>query len=37
LLRPSGDAAALLQRLAAPVLRNWRGLEVGRLRVKLNA
>lgn len=37
LLRPSGDAATLLQRLAAPSLRNWRGLEVGRLRVKLNA
>ncbi|MEO3693503.1 asparaginase [Roseateles paludis] len=35
LLRPSGDAATLLQRLAAPVMRNWRGTEVGRLRMRL--
>ncbi len=34
LLRPDGDAAALLQSLAAPVLRNWRGIAVGQLRVR---
>ena len=35
LLRPSGETGALLHRLAAPVLHNWRGTEVGRLRVRL--
>ena len=32
LLAPSGDDAALLAGLAEPPLRNWNGLEVGRLR-----
>ena len=35
LLRPSGETATLPHRLAAPVLHNWRGTEVGRLRVRL--
>ena len=35
LLRPSGETATLLHRLAAPVPHNWRGTEVGRLRVRL--
>ena len=30
-LRPSGEAGALLARLAQPVLRNWNGIAVGEL------
>jgi len=31
-MRPGGEAYGLLKNFAAPVLRNWNGLEVGRLR-----
>jgi L-asparaginase II len=31
-LRPSGEAGAVLARLAQPVLRNWNGIAVGELR-----
>jgi len=31
-MRPGGEAYGLLNNFAAPVLRNWNGLEVGRLR-----
>jgi len=32
LMQPDSDARALLDRFARPVLRNWNGIEVGRLR-----
>jgi L-asparaginase II len=36
LMRLDGDARALLDGLAWPILRNWNGMEVGRLRPSEN-